>query len=244
MQYEIVPTVHITTGIFDLNEFLKRQEQTTVKKIILHIPAHAQVKIVHLQQEAYDLECIIHADAYARVDLRSIVTVTTPTITHHTFIAQIQGVGASIQGVIAYSLIGDAHYYVTTRQEHYAPHGNSSMKVRGLLQEQALSDYRSTIFVAPMAVHTIAVQEHKTLLMGSAARSISIPSLEALTHEVHCKHGSASGQLDAQQLYYMQARGISYQRARHMLMEVFFTALLGYENDHDIQLLMRSNELY
>ena len=236
MQHDTLVITSSLHETIDLNNVLKKQEDTFVKKVIINVDAHAQVTIVYHQYESDDVTLTIIANAYAKVDLRCIIT--APSITRHTITAVIQGVGASINGVIAYALAGDAAYYLVTRQEHNAPHGNSSIKVRGLLHDVAISDYRSTIFVAPAAAHTVALQEHKTLLMGSAARSIAIPSLEVLTHEVQCKHGSASGQLDEQQLYYMQARGISYQKARRIVLEVFFAALLGYENHDDIQRLM------
>lgn len=224
----------------DLNSLLKKEENSFAQKVIINVGAHAQVTIVYHQDESNELNLMIVADAYATINLRCIVM--APSVTRHTICAIINGIGASINGVVAYALVGDAAYYLVTRQEHNAPHGTSAIKVRGLLHDVTISDYRSTIFVAPTAPHTVALQEHKTLLMGSAARSTAIPSLEVLTHEVQCKHGSASGQLDEQQLYYLQARGISYQRARRIIVEVFFTALLGHENHNAIQRLMLLGE--
>ena len=64
------------------------------------------------------------------------------------------------------------------------------------------------------------------LLLSDHARAISVPNIEVLTHEVQCGHGSAIGRLDEEQLWYLQARGLSPNQAEQMLINGFFNDVL------------------
>jgi len=131
---------------------------------------------------------------------------------------------ATIRGV--YALNGSQKLNITTSQHHRAPHTTSSLIIKGMLNERAYADYRGTILVDQVARFTTAVQENKNMLLSRAARAHSVPSLEVLTNDVHCKHGSAVGYLDDQLLFYVQAHGLDEQIARQLLLHGFFREII------------------
>jgi Fe-S cluster assembly protein SufD len=65
-------------------------------------------------------------------------------------------------------------------------------------------------------------QENKNILLSNQARALSVPSLEVLTNDVHCFHGSALGRFDQNHLFYAASRGIDEIQMRTLLVRAFF----------------------
>ncbi len=118
-----------------------------------------------------------------------------------------------------------------TKQLHQGPAGRSSVVVKSVLQGRAHSFYRGMIDVHESAVHTQADQQQRALLLSSAARICAIPSLEVATHEVQCRHGSAAGRFNKEEMGYMLSRGLDKGQAENILIEGFYNGpLSGYDS--------------
>ncbi len=65
------------------------------------------------------------------------------------------------------------------------------------------------------------LQVNKNILLSPSAKAVSIPSLEILTNDVQCSHGSAVGQLDQGHIFYLMARGLQEVQAKQLLLESF-----------------------
>ncbi len=127
---------------------------------------------------------------------------------------------ATING--AYFLNGEQKFELNVMQEHLGKDSESHVICKGVLAGSAFAKYEGVITIAANAPHSVASQENKNILLSGKARAVSVPNLQALNNEVQCSHGSAVGQLDADQLWYMQTRAISMARAQHLLLEGFF----------------------
>ena len=68
---------------------------------------------------------------------------------------------------------------------------------------------------------TEGTQLHKALLLSDTAEIDVKPELEIFADDVKCSHGAASGELDEEQLFYMQARGIGLDEARQLLIDAY-----------------------
>ena len=110
---------------------------------------------------------------------------------------------------------------MTTMQQHLGAHNTSRLRIKSAVRDHARSVYRGTVHIAVDAHGTHAAQENKNILLSEHASAYSIPNLEALNNDVYCAHGTAVGQLDEEQLLYMQARGIEYKQAQQMLLQGF-----------------------
>ncbi|MDR1762218.1 MAG: SufD family Fe-S cluster assembly protein, partial [Bacteroidales bacterium] len=77
------------------------------------------------------------------------------------------------------------------------------------------------IYVAPHAIKTQAKQSNKNILLSPNARIFSKPQLEIYADDVSCNHGSSTGQLNEEALWYMQARGIAPGQAQQLLIQAF-----------------------
>src|SRR5581483_3618623 len=70
-------------------------------------------------------------------------------------------------------------------------------------------------------------QTAKALLLGEAAEADLKPELEIFADDVKCAHGAAVGDLDAESLFYLRARGIPEQEARVLLIHAFLEEALA-----------------
>ncbi len=90
----------------------------------------------------------------------------------------------------------------------------------------AMGAFAGLIYVAEGAVKTEAYQSNRNLVGSETAVMHSKPQLEIYNDDVKCSHGTAIGQLDEQQLFYMMTRGISEEQARLMLKQAFMSDVI------------------
>lgn len=106
-------------------------------------------------------------------------------------------------------------------QQHKAAQGNSSLNLKMILSGRARCIFQGLVKIEKDAPKTLALQGNKNLLLSKSARVDASPRLEILPNDVMCKHGSATGELDSKQLYYMATRGFSVPEARKMIVKSF-----------------------
>lgn len=191
-------------------------------KIIVPAQAHIH-KVIMVTEDQYYTICL---EEYA--DLTYFFVFTTTATLEVT--VQLTGSGATARLYGIY-LLQDHHLKVVTRQEHYAPHASSTVLIKGVLNGTARIHHQGLIAIKKEAVGSTAYQHNKNIALSPASHTWAQPSLEVLTHDVHCAHGSATGQLDENQLYYLQARGIRPEEAKTLLLKGFFADILQEVGD-------------
>ncbi len=120
-----------------------------------------------------------------------------------------------------YLMNGWATIDTTTDMEHLAPDTCSSQLVKGVIGGQAKGVFQGKIHIAPKAVKTQGYQLHKALLLSNEAEVDVKPELEIYADDVKCSHGAASGDLDAEQMFYLRSRGIAEEEAQKLLIRAF-----------------------
>ncbi|MGH7170059.1 MAG: Fe-S cluster assembly protein SufD, partial [Gemmataceae bacterium] len=98
----------------------------------------------------------------------------------------------------------DNHTFI----DHAYPHCASHELYKGILDGKARGVFNGKIYVRQDAQKTDAKQTNQTLLLSEDATINTKPQLEIFADDVKCTHGATIGQLDATQLFYLQARGI------------------------------------
>lgn len=114
-----------------------------------------------------------------------------------------------------------------TRVDHFKPHGSSNQQYRGILSDKATGVFNGKVYVHPDAQKTQAEQSNKNILLSPGAEMNTKPDLEIYADDVKCAHGATVGQLDDKQLFYLQARGLSYPEAQHLLTYAFASTILN-----------------
>ncbi|MFN8133451.1 MAG: Fe-S cluster assembly protein SufD [Solirubrobacteraceae bacterium] len=139
---------------------------------------------------------------------------------------KLAGAGSSAKVTGAYTGHGRQHLDFDTTQEHAAPNTVSDLAFRGLLNGRSTAVWRGMIRVDPGAQQTDAFQECRNLLLSKRAHADAIPGLEIEANDVRCTHAAAIAQIDPEQLYYLQSRGIPEAMAKRLVIEGFLQELV------------------
>lgn len=115
------------------------------------------------------------------------------------------------------------HHFVLS---HEAESGYSEQYFKGIVAQEARGIFSGKVIVQPGAQKTNTNQVSRNLILGKHAEVINKPELEIYADDVRCTHGSATGQLDKEALFYLQSRGISYAQALSMLTRAFIADVL------------------
>ena len=114
-----------------------------------------------------------------------------------------------------------------TTIHHAKPHCESHELYKGILDDQAHAVFNGKIVVEIDAQKTDAKQTNKALLLSEDAQINTKPELEIFADDVKCTHGATVGQLDADAMFYLRARGLGLEQARRVLIHAFASDLLS-----------------
>jgi Fe-S cluster assembly protein SufD len=129
----------------------------------------------------------------------------------------------------------DGLYLVTATQhtdthsviDHRKPHCTSHQLYKGILDGKSRAVFNGKVFVRHDAQKTDALQTNKNLLLSNEARVDTKPQLEILADDVKCAHGAAVGQIEEDELFYLETRGIHPDLARNLLTYGFAEEVIG-----------------
>jgi Fe-S cluster assembly protein SufD len=113
--------------------------------------------------------------------------------------------------------LADHHMIV----RHAQPHCASHEYFNGILDDKSKGVFHGRIYVHPIAQKTDAKQTNKNLLLSDEATADTKPQLEIYADDVKCTHGATIGQLNAESIFYLRARGIDEVTAKRMLIHAF-----------------------
>ncbi len=130
-----------------------------------------------------------------------------------------EGAAAHLSGVAV--LGGKRHSDVTVRMNHASGGTASTQLFKHVAAGSARAVYQGKVIVAHGANGSDSNQTAKALLLGETAEADLKPELEIFADDVKCAHGAAVGDLDAESLFYLRARGIPEAQARGLLLHAF-----------------------
>jgi Fe-S cluster assembly protein SufD len=130
------------------------------------------------------------------------------------------GAMAQVNGVMFTE--GKQHLSYHTLQHHQSPSCKSDLLYKAALQDHSRTVWRGMIQVDPLAQKTDGYQRNDNLMLSADARADSIPGLEIQADDVRCTHGSTSGRVDEEQIFYCCARGLTRNEAVRMVVTGFF----------------------
>jgi len=124
---------------------------------------------------------------------------------------------------------------------HNAEHCISVQNVRNILNDQATCVFNGKVVVADGAQKTDSNQSNKNLLLSQNATAHSNPQLEIYADDVACGHGSTTGALDQDSIFYLRARGIKETDANNILVKAFAKEILQEFINDNIRNLSENN---
>lgn len=105
--------------------------------------------------------------------------------------------------------------------DHKVPNCNSNELYKGVLDGQSTGVFNGKVFVREQAQKINAFQSNGNVLLSDNASMNSKPELEIYADDVKCSHGSTTGQIDEEAIFYLRARGISEKSAKSLMINGF-----------------------
>ena len=136
-------------------------------------------------------------------------------------------------------LNGKQHGDTTILIEHAAPNCRSNQFYRTILDDEAHGVFQGKVHVHQIAQKTDGYQLSNALLLSPKAEMDTKPELEIYADDVKCSHGSTTGQLDDEPLFYLRSRGLSEAEARMLLVQAFVDEVVDKIGDEAFKSLIQ-----
>lgn len=113
-----------------------------------------------------------------------------------------------------------------TLVDHRKPNCNSNELYKGIIDGRSTATFNGKIFVRKDAQKTNAFQSNKNILLSDDGSINTKPQLEIYADDVKCSHGTSTGKLDEDKIFYLRARGLSELSAKKLLMHAFASEVI------------------
>jgi len=199
-----------------------------VAEVVLQ--ANAQVTQVRLQREStqafHMASCAVSlgtASRYQSVSISLGAQISRLDLSaRHTA----EGAQCTLNGLalISGEQLADTHSFI----DHAKPHGTSRQLHKCIVGGTAQAVFNGQVMVRPGAQQTDSAQSSRNLLLSKQAQVNTQPQLEIFADDVKCTHGATVGQLDSDEMFYLQSRGLSEGVARNLLTYAFGAEIINH----------------
>ncbi len=135
-------------------------------------------------------------------------------------------------------LSNQQHHELKTNINHRSEHCKSSQLVKSVLLDMSNATYQGKIYVEKNAQKTDGYQLSKALVLSKNSAFNSKPELEIYADDVKCSHGSTTGNIDQNFIFYLMSRGLSKEQANKILVEGFLNEAIETITETNIQSLI------
>jgi len=122
-----------------------------------------------------------------------------------------------------------------TIAKHTARNTSCLQDVRGILKDESESKYLGSIVIEKDAFQTESFLDDAVLVLGNGTKNQSEPILEIKNNDVKASHGSTTGRINEEEVFYLMARGLSKNEAENIIVEGFFEKLLNQIEDTEVR---------
>ena len=183
----------------------------------------AHVRHIRIQDEgdaAHQVTTVgVHQDR--DTDVRTHTFTFASGVVRNNTAAVLDGPGGTHTVGGLYIVHGEQHVDTSTLIDHEAPACESNELFKGIVYDKGTGVFNGKVFVARPAQQTNAYQQSQGVVLSPDARHYSKPELEIYADDVKCSHGSTTGAIDPEALFYLRARGVGYEDARALLLYAF-----------------------
>ena len=145
---------------------------------------------------------------------------------------------AFINGI--HLLSKNKHHEIRTKTNHLYENTKSYQLIKSVINDNSKSVYQGKIYVDSKAQKTDGYQLSKALLLNEQAEFNAKPELEIYADDVKCSHGSASGSLDDNSIFYLMSRGLNQTTAKELLINGFLLDVVEKITEDEIKKLLKN----
>ena len=132
------------------------------------------------------------------------------------------------------------NHEIKTNINHLTENTKSYQLIKSVLGEGSKAAYQGKISVNSIAQKTDGSQLSKCILLDKTSEFNAKPELEIYADDVKCSHGSASGSLNEDSIFYLMSRGINYERAKELLINGFLLDVIEKITDPETKNLIKN----
>jgi len=145
---------------------------------------------------------------------------------------------AFVNGI--FSLKENQQHEIRTTINHLVENTKSYQLIKSVLGKLSKAAYQGKIFVNSKAQKTDGYQLSKAILLDETSEFNAKPELEIYADDVKCSHGSASGSLNENSIFYLMSRGLNYQQSKELLINGFLLDVVEKITDSEIRNLIKN----
>ena len=145
---------------------------------------------------------------------------------------------AFVNGV--FLLNDNQQHEIRTSINHLVENTKSYQLIKSVLGKESKAAYQGKIFVNQKAQKTDGYQLSKAILLDETSEFNAKPELEIYADDVKCSHGSTSGSLDENSIFYLMSRGLNYQQSKELLINGFILEVIENITDQEIKNLIKN----
>ena len=138
-----------------------------------------------------------------------------------------------INGII--NLENENHHEIKTIVNHNEENCKSYQLIKCVLNDNSKGIYQGKIFVDSKAQKTDGYQLSRALLLNEDTEFNAKPELEIYADDVKCSHGSTSGNIDENSIFYLMSRGLTYKQSKQLLINGYVAEVVEKITDNDIK---------
>tara|TARA_Y100000590_G_scaffold436212_1_gene556510 strand:+ start:938 stop:2185 length:1248 start_codon:yes stop_codon:yes gene_type:complete len=154
--------------------------------------------------------------------------------------ANLNGIYSSsfVNGI--FSLMNNQQHEIRTTINHLIENTKSYQLIKSVLGKESKAVYQGKIYVNSKAQKTDGYQLSKAILLDQTSEFDAKPELEIYADDVKCSHGSASGSLNENSIFYLMSRGLNYQQSKDLLINGFMLDVIEKITDPEIKNLIKN----
>ncbi len=145
---------------------------------------------------------------------------------------------AFVNGI--FDLDNENHHEIKSNINHLVENTKSYQLVKSVLEKKSKAVYQGKIFVSSEAQKTDGYQLSNAILLSENSEFNAKPELEIYADDVKCSHGSSSGSLDENSIFYLMSRGLNYKEAKKLLINGFLLDVIEKITDEEIKNLIKN----
>lgn len=204
-----------------------------------HINVLAGAKLEHIQVDLGTSNALHHAHVYSNVARDAVYShlafhLDGKVIRKNTE-SNLLEPGAHAESYSLFLTDKSEHSDLSTVINHLSADTTSDQISKGILSDTSKGVFTGKIHIHPQAQRVASSQINRNLLLSPKAQIHSQPQLEIFADDVKCSHGSTTGQMSDEELFYFQARGIKPDRARTLLANGFALEVVTKIKNSDLR---------
>jgi Fe-S cluster assembly protein SufD len=213
-----------------VQEYVSQEATSSINNIVteVFVGENANLTIDKIQHEEQGNFAVLTEQVDQKKDSTfTINTITLDgTLVRNNLNIAVSGTNCTSNLNGAYLMKDNQHVDNHTVVDHKVAHCLSNELYKGVIYDKATAVFNGKVFVRKDAQKINAFQSNGNVLMSDDATVNSKPELEIYADDVKCSHGSTTGQLDDEAIFYLRARGLSEKAARNLIVSAFIGDVL------------------